>query len=409
MDRSSKTFYLFLGFHSFLLGLFPFFLPVYLFKSGANLSDVSWFICCTGIGFTITLWLWDHLRTDSFLLSITCSFILEIGLLFLVVQGAPLPLLALVNGMYSCLYWTIQRVLFFDGGNSDSSGRRFGNVQIFVLIVLKIGIILGSLLLENSGLLSVFLLSVFVGAMGIILFFSLSGSVQLPFALQQQKPVSFPEIVTFSDTCNSRVIFIVDGVFLYLESYFWLISLFIIVGQSFTRLGILVVFLALFLALLFYFIKNRIDHADRQRMYIFSVVLYTLSWGLRAGLTDGLNYTVQICFILLIAFCTSFFRLAFNKRFFDTAQKGTGYHYLFIKSYYSQISITIIFGFLAWAIAERGSVEMVLRSCYLSAALFAAVYLFFKPVSDSDSIGNCVKETESSHCKNGKVRYNQES
>jgi len=392
MDRSTKTFYLFLGFHSFLLGLFPFFLPVYLFKNGSNLSDISWFICCTGIGFAITLWLWDHLRTDSFLLAITCSFMLEIVLLFLVLQGAPFLLLALVNGMYSCLYWTIQRVLFFDGGNSDSSGRRFGNVQIFVLIVLKIGIIIGSLLLENSGLLSIFFLSVFVGVAGIALFFFFFVSVPLPFALQQQNPVSCTEIVMFSDTCNSRLIFIIDGVFLYFESYFWLISLFIVVGESFTRLGILVIFLALFLALLFYFIKNRIDQADRQRMYIFSVLLYAFSWGLRAGISEGLNYTVQICLILLIAFCTSFFRLAFNKRFFDTAEKGIRYKYLFIKSYYSQIFLAIIFGFLAWMIADRGSVEMVLRSCYLSAALFATVYLFFRPIFDSDTIGNCVKE-----------------
>ena len=392
MDRSAKIFYLFLGFHSFLLGLFPFFLPVYLFKNGANLSDVCLFISCTGIGFAITLWLWDHLRKDSFLLSIVCSFILEILLLFFVVQSAPLLLLAIINGMYSCMYWTIQRVLFFDGGNSDSSGRRFGNVQIFVLIVLKIGIITGSLLLDNSGLFSLFLLSLLIGGLGIGLFFYSSVNMDLPPALQLQKPLSFRKIVTFSDASHSKIIFMVDGVFLYLESYFWLISLFLIVGQSFTRLGILVIVLALFLALLFYFIKNRIDRAERHRVYILSVFLYALSWGARASLSDSLDYTVQICLLLLIAFCTSFFRLAFNKRFFDTAENGIRYQYLFIKSYYSQIFLAVFFGFLAWTVADSGSVEMILRSCYLFAALLTVVYLFFGPVSSSDIYADCVKE-----------------
>ncbi len=380
MNNSAKIFYLFLGLHSFLLGLFPFFLPVYLFKNGADLAQISWFICYTGIGFSITLWLWDHLRTSSCLISVIVSIALESILLFLVLQGGAYVLIALINGAYSCLYWTIQRVLFLEGGNSDNSGRRFGNLQIFVLIVLKTGIIIGSLLLETGGLYYIFSLSLLVGLTGVALFFNFRRELGFPTPLLQQKPISLREIATFSDGCNSRIIFAVDGIFLYFESYFWLISLFIIVQQSFARLGILIIALALLLAVLFYFIKNRIDRIDKQRLYIVSVVAYAFSWGLRGSVLASFDYTVQISLLLLIAFCTSFFRLAFNKRFFDTAQKSSQYKYILLKSYYSQFCLAIFFALLAWKISNWEDAELVLSYCYMSAGLFAFVYLVFRPI-----------------------------
>ena len=151
MSTLSRNFYLFLGFHSFLLGLFPFFLPVYLFENGTTLAEISWFIALTGIGFSLSLWLLDHVRSESCLVPIILSFFLEACLLAMLLLGNPLSMIALVNGGYSCLFWTIQRILFLAGGSSKDSGRRFGNFQIYVLLVLKTGILVGGLLLENIG------------------------------------------------------------------------------------------------------------------------------------------------------------------------------------------------------------------------------------------------------------------
>ena len=107
MSTFSRNFYLFNGCHSFLLGLFPFFLPVYLFKTGTSLAEISWFIALTGIGFCFTLWFLDHIRSESCLVQVVVSFALEVCLLLLLVLGAPLPLIALLNGGYSCVFWII--------------------------------------------------------------------------------------------------------------------------------------------------------------------------------------------------------------------------------------------------------------------------------------------------------------
>lgn len=377
MTPQSKNFYLFLGFHSFLLGLFPFFLPVYLFKQGALLEEISWFIVLTGLGFCLTLWLFDRFRTSSYLAPLAVSFLLEICLLILLVLHAPLEIIAVVNGGYSCLYWTIQRLLFFAGGSSEDTGRRFGNFQIYVLIVLKLGVFIGGVLLENIGIVSVCLLSVAVGISGVGIFSHRKSELDFPVQMQKQRLLSFRSIVRFSDKYNSRFVFAIDGIFLYLESYFWLISLFFVVGESFIRLGLLVIGLALFLGLLFYLIKNRIDHMNNQKVYIAAVLLYMVSWWMRGILQPDLEYTVQLSLLLLVAFCTSFFRLAFNKRFFNTAQKSSRYHYLFIKSYYSQFFLALgfsIIGFFAHIIADTTT---VLRVCYWAGSVAAIGYFFY--------------------------------
>jgi hypothetical protein len=387
MTRFSRNFYLFLGFHSFLLGLFPFFLPVYLFKQGVSLAGISWFIALTGVGFSLTLWVLDHTRSKSCLVPVALSFSLEGCLLLLLLSEAPLPLIALVNGGYSCLYWTIQRVLFLAGGGSEDSGRRFGNFQIYVLLILKAGIFIGSILLENIGVWAVGILTLLVGSSGIGVLWTYGRGLQFSTAMQQQKPLGLLDLVRFSDSLRSRWIFAMDGIFLYLESYFWLISLFIVVGESFVRLGVLVIVLAILLGLLFYFIKNKIDRFRNQRVYICAVFLYIASWGLRAALSGEMNYSFQLCLLMVIAFFTSFFRLAFNKRFFDNALRSSTYQYLFMKSYYSQLFLAIGFGLIGcWMASVSGDLD-ALRSFYWGVGIAAVGYLFYLPARTANGKG----------------------
>jgi hypothetical protein len=378
MKNSSKNFYLFIGFHSFLLGLFPFFLPVYLFKNGAGLDEISWFIAITGITFTLTLFALDYLRGKSYLVPLLISFALEMCLLALLVFGAPLWLVGVVNGAYNCLYWMLQRILFLSGGTEENSGKRFGNFQIYILIVLKMGIFCGSLLLENVGIALVCMLSVAIACIAGFLFLRQRVHLTFPEALVLQPPVSVRELFKYKDNYRSRQVFIFDGVFLYLESYFWVISLFLMVGESFVKLGGLVILLAVILGMIFYVIKNQIDNIDKQIVYRIGVVLYTCSWGLRVFFNAEASYVVQIIMILIIAFCTSFFRLTFNKRFFDLAKRSGENRYLFVKSHYSQFFIAIAFVIIGCCVGSFGDNVGILQTVYFIAAGFSILYLLYR-------------------------------
>jgi len=138
---------------------------------------------------------------------------------------------------------------------------------------------------------------------------------------------------------------------------------------------------------LFFLIKNRIDQADRQNVYICAVCLYMISWGLRGALSGAMSLSLQLSLLVVVAFCTSFFRLALNKRFFDTAQKSSSYQYIFVKSYFSQIFLAMGFGFIGWWALAYEDVSLALKICYWIAGLGASLYLLYSPAGDSDEEG----------------------
>jgi hypothetical protein len=285
--------------------------------------------------------------------------------------GVDMAIVALLNGGYNCLYWMIQRILFFSAVSPGNSGRKFGNFQIFVLVVLKAGIFVGSILLGGFGLTAICILSLIVVCVAILLF-SYRGAdfLEIPALLQQRPSIRISDLISFKDRYCSRLIFAVDGVFLYLESYFWLISLFLLVGESFVKLGLVVIGLALFLGGLFFLIKNRIDRLQVQKVYRVAVLLYALSWVMRGSISGDMSYSLQMCMIVLIGFSTSFFRLAFNKRFFDLAGLSIGYNYIFFKSYYSQFFLVctlLLFAVILQVYSK--SVELLPFIYWISAGL----------------------------------------
>ena len=199
----------------------------------------------------------------------------------------------------------------------------------------------------------------------------------VPDSLAQFKPVSLTEIVTFRDTDHSRLIFLVDGIFLFLESFFWVVSLFLLAHESFARLGIMVLSLAVIFGVLFYLLKNSIDRLTRKHIYRFAVVLYALSWAIRA-LVDGEDPLAWIFVsLVLITFCTSFFRLAMNKRFYDLARETLSHRYLILKSYYSQAAIAVVFVIFGLIVLSRENSEQLLVPIYWIAAAASFVFLLY--------------------------------
>ncbi len=384
MPRASRLFYRFLGLHSFLIGLFPFFIPVFLWKQGYSLVELSGFIAFTGASFVLSLWIWDRLHKSLSLNSLVAASFLVESLLITIIfyQGQPgfLFLFALLNGAYNCFFWITQRALFFETLGETDSGRRFGNFQVVVAVIIKMGVLFGGLLLDKAGYLSVALLSVLIGLLGSLSFFLMKDPLELPATLRADSPLGPGEILGFHDSHGSRPAFLLDGPFLFLESYFWVISLFLLAHESFWKLGALVILLGAGFSALFYLIKNRIDQMPGQRIYVIAVAGYVLSWLMRATVNQDLNLAWLFAVLLFITFCTSFFRLAFNKRFFDLAKTTSAHRYLFLKSYHSQFSIALGFALAALAFhLSQADPESLLRISYLAAAFLAPLYLVYGP------------------------------
>lgn len=377
----TQPFYIFTALHSFLIGLFPFYIPVYLLSTGVSLGGICLFVAATGAGYCVFLYFLDRLREKIALpWLITWSFVSEYFLLIMLLQADHLflPLIGLANGIFSCSFWTIQRLLFVSSVNPQNSGRNFGNTQIMVLLVLKTAILLGGFLLEQKREALLLLCAGTVVVAAVILFLSRPLPAQVQRKVASAAPLPMKSILQFKDGYHSRPVFVVDGMFLYLESYFWLISLFILVRESFRSLGLLTVVLALFFAVVFLIIKNTIDGYSTNRLYFLSVFLYALSWLLRALFGQIDNTFLMMLVLAVIAFCTSLFRLSFNKRFFDNAQGTVACHYILIKSYISQFCLAIAGVILALLVWQQVSFQQQLTIFYIGAACLTPVFLLYR-------------------------------
>jgi len=384
MALLTLSLYSFLGVHSFLIGMFPFYIPVYLYQIGFSLAQICCFIAITGIGFCISLYPWDRISKRislrwlillSFLseLILLSLFFLEKDMVFILIAG-------FFNGVFNCNFWMIQRLLFVDTVTPQNSGKKFGNFQIFVLLVLKAGILAGGVMLEKSGFLSVYIFSAGIVMVAALFFWQKRIGIELDTRVVSAIPLNLRFVTGYKDQFNSRVVFAVDGIFLYLESYFWVISLFLIVRQSYWKLGVLVIFLMVLFGAIFVIIKNSIDRLPGNTMYTAAVCLYSLSWFLRGMLSDKLNTVLLLLLLAVITFCTSIFRLTFNKRFFDIAKSATAHEYIFVKSYFSQFFIAVfgLTGFLLLTVFRSGDVVEQISMTYLTAALISFVYLFYR-------------------------------
>jgi len=391
MQITARHFYQFSGVHSLLIGLLPFFLPVILWNSGASLAQISAFIATTGIGFIGSLWVWDQLRANhQWRWIITLSFAAEILLIGALAwsvnhrEDASLFLIgtALLNGVYNCFYWSTQRAMFNRITTEGNTGKTFGNFQILVVILLKIGILSGGYLLETSGVLPLIALSLAISAVSL---WKLIKSGSTATEKTEEPTLTFKNIKDFNDKKHSKAIFLLDGPFLFLESYFWVLSLYFLTQESFFTLGFVIVTLTLLLSVVFYFIKNTIDTMDQQKIFFAAVLLYATSWLLRGEIslqsnTENNDFMLYAA-ILVIGFMTTFFRLVFNKRFFDAAREDSAYQYLICKSYYSQMGIVLFFGTLAAYLFISMPLLSTTSLASQAASLLSTTYLWACPIA----------------------------
>jgi MFS family permease len=380
MPPNFNTFYQYLGLHSLLIGIFPFYIPVYLWIQGFGVGDISIFIALTSIGFCLGLWVWDRLRLMISLSAlIGVSILLEVVLLLNVhvldMSFHILLALGITYGAYNSFYWTTQRSLFFDLIDVESSGRKYGNFQIFVGASLQVGILIGGLLLEKTSFIYLLLVSTVIGLVGF--FVVIRHKPLYPKTLSEHGSLKIADVVKFSDKEHSKLIFVIDGVFLFAESFFWVITLFLLAHESFAELGIMVLSLAVVFGILFFLLKNIIDKLGKKRVYTLAVFLYAVSWALRAMTNDQLPLELLYASLVVITFCTIFFRLAMNKRFYDLAKLTRSHDYLVLKSYYTQFAIIIIFGLFGLFTYQIEASETLLLPVYWGSAILALTYLLY--------------------------------
>ncbi|MDA7746904.1 MFS transporter, partial [Psychromonas sp.] len=384
----TRSFYLFTGFHSFLLGLLPLFIPVILWDKGITINELSYFIALTSVGFLIALYYWDRLRAaNNWVTLISLSFIFQSLFVVLLVwdnQKLLVTIGALINGAAGCFYWSTQRLLFQAITEDDNTGNTFGNFQILVVFALKVGVLVGSYLLGKEYFIGLLILSFLLSVIGFIwvnnsLQSMVSGYGQEgPLSsLKQIKALSLKKVFQFKDQHHSKLIFIIDGFFLFLESYFWVLTIYMLTQENVMQLGLIIVGLSVLLALIFFFIKKYIDRVNTQLIYYIAVLGYAFSWFFRGEFNIEMESVFLYSGLLLVAFLSNFFRLAFNKRFYDIARKDKPTRYIICKSYYSQFMLVVFFSLIGFFTSMNITPLNQLQIIYQLSIPCALLYLIY--------------------------------
>ena len=383
MSALTRTFYLFTGFHSFLLGLMPLFIAVILWDKGLTISDIASFIALTAVGFIAALYFWDRLRAQhDWAKLISLSFILQSLFVASLIWGNDQLVTtvgALINGAAGCFYWSTQRLLFQAITEDKNTGNTFGNFQILVVFALKIGVLIGSYLLGMEYFSGLLLLSFVLSILGFLLVHkSLSSNTQLE-KLKQVPAFTLKQVVKFQDQHRSSLIFVVDGLFLFLESYFWMLTIYMLTQENVMQLGLILIVLSILLALIFFVIKKYIDRVDTQKIYLIAVLGYAVSWAIRGFLDTEMDSSLIYGGLLLAAFLSNFFRLAFNKRFYDIARQDKPTRYIICKSYYSQFMLVLFFSIIAaFTMSSDTAIHQLQVIYYLCIPLVLVYFVYGK-------------------------------
>jgi len=371
-----RRFYQHLIFNSFLIGLFPFFIPVYLWQIGFSLTGIALYISMTGISFCFSIWIWDRAKLIlGWRQMVVATFVIELILLLIVLQqdnDTFIFLFALITGIYNCTFWMTQRTFFISSIKHGESGNAYGNLQIVVVLVLKLGMLTGGYLLEQRGFLSILALSTLIAGLACASTFLLNLDFSASLDDRNYQPIPLKTGLRFNDSYNARGVFIVDGALLYLESHFWLLSLFFLSNENFTTLSLIVIVLGISFSALFYLVKRLIDRTTSTLIYTISLAGYAFSWLLRA-LLPQMSQKVMIIALIAIAFLTALFRLNFNKRFFDHALGDKQHQYLVAKSYLSQLGLAVCYFMvgIVFFVSQKNEIN------HLSMLYLAALPLMF--------------------------------
>ena len=370
----ASYFTVFSAIHSFVIGLLPFYLPILIWQQYQQLAPLTTFIAWTGAGFVMALWVWNQLFTRGYWRTlVVLSFVLELGLIYVAlfhVASTHLIILGLLNGLFNCSYWMLQRILFNSISGGNNTGRLFGNLQLILGLSLKLGILFGGYFMQKQPWV-IFVLSLIAG-LGFCMM--ALNSLTTPALVYKHSDHAQPKSII---SLRDKVVFLVDGPFLYLESYLWVVSIFHLTNSNTSQFSLTVIALSLALAFIFYFIKNTIDKQPQYRLYQVATLLYFGSWLMRGWISaDWSGFAIGLG-LLSIAFATALFRLYFNKRFYDKAKQQANYHYLVSKSLYSQLGIVVFFsGFTALSNILTFSLSQV----YWAVLPLIAVYILYQQV-----------------------------
>lgn len=381
-DSMSKI-YFFHALTTFGKNLIGIFVPVYLFKIGYSISSVVLYsILFAFMGLVLLPLSFKLIQKIGFKLSLIISIpIYLIHILVLNYVGSSLLYFNLAwftYGLYALIFWPAFHIEVAYFGNNKSRTSEIGTIQILSTIFGTLAPLIAGFVLETSSYYNLFILtSVIILIATIPLIFSEDIKVkQIDFSYKKSY-----ELIKNNKFKNTKNTFKFDGINHILSVIIWPIILFILLKESFFKLGSLITVLSFFSVILMFYLKNYFNENNKEKYFKIITKILSLNWFFKS-----LLYLTSFIFLIIVEIISKLgeyiYAVLFNSIFYNNLKNKDYFEYLLVTEIYFKFS-KILFGIFVICILSYFGESIQVLSFIALFGILASYGLGFYKVEDN--------------------------
>lgn len=331
-DKMSKV-YLFQAFLTFVKSLIGIFAPVYLYSIGFTLTKIMLFIM--GISFTYLL-----------IIPFSISLINKIGFKYTIMVSIPVYITHIISlnfitpesiyifclawfsyGSHMALFWPSMHSEIAANGNKKKSGSEVGTLQILTTIFGSIAPLIGGLYLELLSYTQLVTLSFIIVLLGSI---PLIFSKDIKLKSYYFKHSDYTKFLFSKKQEHKKSSFIAEGVNGFLNLSLWPILLYILLSESFLKLGSLYTLVSIISVLIISYLKTYIDKHNKRKVLKKTVKLISLAWGFRLIIYIFAGFFIYIVESVAKMISSAFY-LSYMSIFYNNARNRNVLDYVILR------------------------------------------------------------------------------
>lgn len=378
-DKMSKI-YIYQAMLTLAKSMIGIFIPIYLYKLGYSIIDILLYTIGQSLIYLI-------------LIPISTKIIQKIGFKYTILLSTPIYLIHLTTlnflssspiffhlawisfGVYTAIFWPAMHSEIALNGSNKHRGSQMGTLQIIITIVATLAPFIGGTFLEISSYWNLLILITTIIILGTIPML-LSKDVKIQKFEFEFK--DYIKLIKNKKVNNSKIAFASEGIEWLLNITIWPILVFILLNQSFLKLGILLTIVSIISIIIILYIKKILDKKDKNKILKIITKIMSLNWMLKSSILFFGSFFLY--FIETIGkLIQTLFNISYSSIFYNNAKKIGYMDYIILRELYlhGTKTIFVLFIIIPYLLIFKENL-MILSSIVIIGIIFALGLGFMK-------------------------------
>lgn len=327
---------------TFVKSLIGIFVPVYFYSLGFSLTLIGIYLAVISLTSLLLMPLSTQLiKTLGYKYTILLSLPFYLIHIFLInyVQNSTIVVFiaAILFGTYVAFFWPAYHLELSQQGSTKNRAKEIGTLQVIITLVSSISPFIGGVFLDYLSYTELLMFSF------VILFFGF-----IPFLFSSDPPLKVYSIkyrdykkLILGITLNQRIAFFSEGSEFVIAAYFWPIIIFVLLGSSFLKLGLVFTVVALISVVFITYFKSYVDSHSKKKVLLIATKCMSANWIVRGFML--------LIFLPLIYISEAFqklivstYHLSYSSLFYNNANHSKD-QFLYVMTHEIIIHISRIF------------------------------------------------------------------